>query len=316
MRELDGSGGRRGSRSMRRLRQLCLVVALCLLAACGRSESPTIGSGDKPKVIVGAKDNVTEDRLLGAMTAKLLAFKGIPSEYRELHETDSNRNALLKGQMSLYWEYTGTALTNFFKVEDVISDSQKAWQISHDRDLANGVVWLPPAPLNDANGLAVRSKDGIGTTLSDLASWMTSHPDTKWCILAAFRTRSDGMPQLKKVYGLDPRNVVAIQAGQQFPSLDRGDCDVIEVFTTDARLTSPKVTTLDDDKHALPVYNAAPTVRKQIADAYPNLADVLAPLTGKLDTRTMTALNGKVDVGLLPVDKVAQDFLVDNKLLS
>jgi osmoprotectant transport system substrate-binding protein len=301
---------------MRRLPRLCLVLVLCLLASCGGKENPTIGSGAKPKLIVGAKNNVTEDRLLGAMTAKLLAFKGIPTEYRELNETDPNRNALLKGDIGLYWEYTGTALTNFFKVEDVVSDPQQAWQISHDRDLPNGIVWLPHAPLNDANGLAVRSKDGIGTTFSDLATWMKSHPAAKWCILAAFRTRSDGMPQLKKVYGLDPGNVTALQYGQLFPSLDKGDCDVIEVFTTDARLGSPKLTTLEDDRHALPVYNPAPTVRKQIADAYPNLEDLLAPLVDRLDTKTMTGLNGKVDIDLQPVDKVAQDFLVNSKLLS
>ena len=300
---------------LRTVAVLCLLTALTALTACSGKENPA-GSSGKPKIIVGAKSNVTEDRLLGAMTAKLLEVKGIQAEYRELKETDPNRNALLKGEIGLYWEYTGTALTNFFKVEDIVSDPQQAWQISHDRDAANGVVWLPPAPLNDANGLAIRSDDKIGSTFSDLTSWMKDHADAKWCILPAFRTRADGMPQLKKVYGLDPRNVVAVDYGPQFGALDKKQCDVIEVFTTDARTSSSKLTVLDDDKHALPVYNPAPTVRKQIADAYPNLADTLAPLTKKLDTKTMTTLNGKVDVDLVPVDKVAQDFLANNKLLS
>lgn len=302
-------------RPMRHGGRLWIVAVLCLLAACSGKENPAVGSG-KPKIVVGAKSNVTEDRLLGAMTAKLLGVKGISAEYRELKETDPNRNALLKGEIGLYWEYTGTALTNFFKVEDIISDPQQAWQISHDRDAANGIVWLPPAPLNDANGLAVRSGDKIGSTFSDLATWMKGHADAKWCILPAFRTRADGMPQLDKVYGLRPTNVVAVDYGPQFGALDKKQCDVIEVFTTDARAGSPKLTVLEDDKHALPVYNPAPTVRKQIADAYPNLADMLAPLAEKLDTKTMTTLNGKVDIDLVPVDKVAQDFLANNKLLS
>jgi osmoprotectant transport system substrate-binding protein len=301
---------------MRRLRWLCLVAALCVLAACGANQNPTIGAGDKPRIIVGAKRNVTEDRLLGAMTAKLLQFKGIPVELRELGETDPNRSALTRGQIDLYWEYTGTALTNFFKIEDVISDPQKAWELSRDRDATNGIVWLEPAPLNDANGLAVRSGDKIGTTFSALTSWMTTHPDAKWCILPAFRTRSDGMPQLKKVYGLDPRNVTTVDYGPQFDAIDKNQCDVIQIFTTDARLNTRKLQVLEDDKQALPVYNPAPTVRKQIVDAYPNLQDLLDPMTKKLDTKTMTGLNGKVDVDLVPVDKVAQDFLVNSKLLG
>ncbi|HEX4864427.1 MAG TPA: glycine betaine ABC transporter substrate-binding protein, partial [Acidimicrobiales bacterium] len=215
-------------RSMRQGGLLWVVAVLCLLTACGGNETPTIGSG-KPTIVVGAKSNVTEDRILGAMTAKLLQVKGIQTEYRELKETDPNRNALLKGDIGLYWEYTGTALTNFFKVEEIISDPQRAWQISHDRDAANGVVWLPPAPLNDANGLAVRAADKIGSTFSALTEWMKSHPDTKWCILPAFRTRADGMPQLKKVYGLDPRNVVAVDYGPQFDALDKKQCDVVQV---------------------------------------------------------------------------------------
>lgn len=300
---------------MRHLRWLCFVAALCLLAACGGNEDPTVSTGNKPTIVVGAKSNVTEDRLLGAMTAKLLQFKGIPVEYRELKETDPNRDALTKGQIHLYWEYTGTALTNFFKIEEVISDPQKAWEMSRDRDAGNGIVWLEPAPLNDANGLAVRSADKIGTTFSELTSWTKTHPDAKWCILPAFRTRADGMPQLKKVYGLDPRSVVAVDYGPQFGAIDKNQCDVIQIFTTDARLNSPKLQVLEDDKHALPVYNPAPTVRKQTVDAYPNLQDLLAPLTKKLDTKTMTALNGKVDIDLLPVDKVAQDFLANRKLL-
>lgn len=305
-------------RSMRYVRALCVSLALFLLAACGGDGDPTVGGAPTPKptIVIGAKNVVTEDRLLGTMTAQLLKFKGIPVEYRELKETDNVRKALEQDQLDLYWEYTGTALSAIFKIEDVISDPQQAWQIAHDRDAANNIVWLPPAPLNDANGLAVRTDDRIGTTLTQLAAWAKTRPNAKWCILSAFRTRPDGMPQLKKVYGIDPRNVTTFeQVGPMFQALDRKQCDVIQIFTTDARLTSPKLTALEDDQKALPVYNPAPTVRKPIADAYPDLQKILKPLTDKLDTKTMTALNGKVDIDLLPVDKVATDFLNNNRLL-
>jgi osmoprotectant transport system substrate-binding protein len=291
---------------------LLLCLTLLLLAACGASEDPTMGGGpgDRPAIVIGAKQVVTEDRLLGTMTAQLLEFKGIPVEYRELKETDNVRKALTGGQLDLYWEYTGTALSGFFGIEEVISDPQQAWRTARDRDAANGIVWLAPAPLNDANGLAVRSADRIGTTMSALAEWAKANPGARWCILNAFRTRPDGMPQLEKVYGIKPANVRTFDgSGPMFQGLERRQCDVIQIFTTDARLLNPAITPLEDDRRALPVYNPAPTVRKPVADAYPELEAILKPLTDKLDTKTMTTLNGKVDVDLLPVDKVAADFL-------
>jgi osmoprotectant transport system substrate-binding protein len=303
---------------MRHPKALRLVALLLLLAACGSGDDPTMsgapGGGAKPKIVVGAKQTVTEDRLLGTMAAKLLQVKGIPVEYRELYETDNVRRAQEQGQLDLYWEYTGTALSKFFKVEEVISDPQRAWELARDMDAPNGIVWLKPAPLNDANGLAVRAGE-IGRTLSELSAWMKTHPDTKWCTLDDFRVRPDGMPQLEKVYGLKPTKLTTMRYGPLFDGIGKGDCDVIQVFTTDARLNARKLTLLDDDRRALPVYNPAPTVRKAIADAYPNLQDLLAPLADKLDTPTMTRLNGKVDIDLVPIDKVAHDFLSSEGLL-
>lgn len=303
---------------MRHLRALGLTLSLLLLAACGGTQDPTIGGRPpaRPTIVIGAKQVVTEDRLLGTMTAKLLDFEGIPVEYRELKETDNVRKALTEGQLGLYWEYTGTALSAFFGIEEVVSDPQQAWETARDRDAANGIVWLPPAPLNDANGLAVRTADRIGTTMSALAAWAKAHPDAEWCILNAFRTRPDGMPQLEKVYGMKPARVTTFDGtGPMFQGLDRKQCDVIQIFTTDARLLNPAITPLEDDRRALPVYNPAPTVRKAVADAYPDLEATLKPLTDRLDTKTMTTLNGKVDVDLVPVDKVAMDFLNANGLL-
>ncbi len=92
------------------------------------------------------------------------------------------------------------------------------------------------------------------------------------------------------------------------------DVEVIEVFTTDARIQAYHLIALADDKHFYPPYYAAPVVRAAILKAHPEIQKALAPLAGLTNNKTMQRLNYEVDVLKQTPEKVAHDFLVKRGL--
>ena len=67
---------------------------------------------------------------------------------------------------------------------------------------------------------------------------------------------------------------------------------------------------LADDKSYFPAYNVAPVVTKKVLDEYPQLRDLLRPVSDKLTDDVLIELNSEVDVdGREPAD-VAMDWLV------
>ncbi|HLU59905.1 MAG TPA: glycine betaine ABC transporter substrate-binding protein, partial [Pseudonocardia sp.] len=63
-------------------------------------------------------------------------------------------------------------------------------------------------------------------------------------------------------------------------------------------------------------YNAAMTVRQEVLDQHPQLADVFNPIAEKLTTELMRELNERVDVGGELPDEVAEDFLRQNGFIG
>ncbi len=92
--------------------------------------------------------------------------------------------------------------------------------------------------------------------------------------------------------------------------------DVIEVFTTDARIQAYDLLPLIDNKHIYPPYYAAPVIRGTILKAHPEIRMALAPLAGLIDEKTMRRLNAKVSIQHRTPKNVAREFLVQQGLLS
>ena len=97
--------------------------------------------------------------------------------------------------------------------------------------------------------------------------------------------------------------------GVIYNQTDKGTCDFGEVFTTDGRIAARGLKPLEDDKAFFPLCNGAVVLRKETADKYPEILEVLKPLSEKLTTEQMATLNAKVSSDGLPPAQVAADFL-------
>ncbi len=313
------------------------LVAACAaltLAACGSTKAATsdntgsaaAGSGNTlagKSFVVSSKD-FTESILLGKMTKLMLEANGATvTDKTDIKGSVNTRNALLSGDIDMYWDYTGTGWVTYLKKTEVINDPAKLFAAVQTADAANGVAWLPYAPMNNTYAFAFQSdkaaKLGV-TTLSDVAKLAAATPaEATFCIESEFASRDDGWPGVQKAYGMTipDGNVKTLDTGVIYSETAKADsCNFGEVFATDGRIKALGLTVLKDDKAFFPIYNGSLTMKQATLDANPGLATIIAPLSAKLDDATMTDLNSKVDAEGGDPDQVAKDWLTSAGLIK
>ncbi|NIU58930.1 MAG: hypothetical protein GWN67_21870 [Phycisphaerae bacterium] len=133
---------------------------------------------------------------------------------------------------------------------------------------------------------------------------------------AEFLTRPDGYEGLKKCYDLAFAPVpVQMDPGLMYRAIADGAVDVIDGFATDGRIPAYDLVVLKDDKGFFPPYYAAPLIRKETLEKYPQLESILNQLAGKISDETMQNLNFQVDDRGRKAENVAREFLISNGLI-
>lgn len=128
-----------------------------------------------------------------------------------------------------------------------------------------------------------------------------------------FMGRQDGDLGLRSKYGLNIHTIVISDAVMYKAAFEK-QLDVISGYSTDGRLKAYNLIVLDDDKHIFPPYYAAPIVRDDVLQKFPDLEPTLNLLAGKINDSVMTVLNYRTDYLHQSPERVAKDFLVANKL--
>jgi glycine betaine/choline ABC-type transport system substrate-binding protein len=278
------------------------TVALLIVSALA-------GCSSRPRVVVGSK-NFTEQVVLGEIVAQLLEKRLSVTVDRRLNlgGTLLAHEALVRGDIDLYPEYTGTALTAILKqpptsdpaaaLEKVRSEYRRQWALE----------WLPPLGFNDTFAMIVRTetaRQGGFQTLTDAAR-------QPWRLGAGyeFQQRADGLAGLLKTYGLRTEGApVSMDLGLLYQALNTRKVDMIAANSTDGLAASPDLTILRDDRRYFPPYECAVVVRSASLARLPNLRAALEELGGKIPDAEMRKLNYEVDGKRRTPRDVARDFL-------
>ncbi|MCL4852082.1 MAG: hypothetical protein KJZ78_11970 [Bryobacteraceae bacterium] len=278
----------------------CCVISLLILAACGGGN----------RIVVGSK-NFTEQVILGEIVAQHLERRlGERAERRlNLGGTLLAHQALLSGQIDVYPEYSGTALTAILN-RDAAADAGAVYQIVGTAYRKLGLEWLAPLGFNNSFAMVIPgelSRRQNLSTLSEAARWQHA-----WRLGVGyeFEGRPDGLPALLRTYKLQvsgpPRSM---DLGLLYQALERGQVDMIAANSTDGLLSKMDTAVLTDDRGAFPPYEAGLVVRSETLARVPKVREVLAELSGKISTGVMQRLNYRVDVDHEAVGAVAADFL-------
>jgi len=286
------------------------ILAAGILAA-------TLHSANAADTIKVGSKNFTEQYILAEMYAAVLENAGFTVERKiNLGGTLIAHQALVTGEIDLYPEYTGTALSAVVKGE-MSTDADKVYNEVKDfyaREFK--LTWLKPTGINNGYVIVVRAataKENNLKTLSDLAKV------SKTLVFgggAEFPDRKDGLPGLKRVYDAEFKEFKQFaKLGLRYDALAQSDIDVANGAATDWQIGAKDLVGLADDKGLFPPYYVAPIVRQPILEANPKVAEILEAVGGHLDNEKMRVLNAKVEVDHEEAKDVAAEFLKAEGLL-
>jgi len=274
-------------------RVLLLVVLWAVAAPCGAAIEMTVGS-----------KKFTESVILGEMAAMLARDAGAKVLHRrELGGTRVLWSALLRGDIDLYPEYTGTLRAEILAQERISDDSALRAALA-----ARGIGMSAPLGFNNTYAIGMLQPKAAALkveTISDLKS----HPDLVFGFGNEFMDRSDGWPALKASYGLTASNVRGLDHDLAYRGLVAGDIDVMDLYATDAEIGYYDIKVLRDDRAHFPVYDAVLIYRKDLLQRAPEIVKAITRLAGRIDARTMAGLNAKVKMAGESERQVAGRFL-------
>jgi len=292
--------------------------ALGLLAAAPLITAPIAGCNRSPAngVAVGSKD-FTEELVLGEMYAQLLEKHGlVASRKLNLGGTQVAMEALRRGDIDLYPEYTGTALITELKLSPSGDAASIYRAVKSEYMRRYELVWLDPAPMNDTQALAMTRAVSEKYHMRSLSELAQAAPQLRLGAIPEFTTREDALPGLQRAYGgFQFKSVKLFDIGLKYKALESGQVDVVVAFGTDGQIAKDHLVVLSDDKHFWPAYQVAPVVRRATLEKHPEIATVLNKLAPLLTDAVMRDLNYNVDGDKQDPADVARAFLAGRHLV-
>jgi osmoprotectant transport system permease protein len=91
-----------------------------------------------------------------------------------------------------------------------------------------------------------------------------------------------------------------------YAAVAEDDVDVIAAYSTDGRIAAYDLVLLEDDRRAIPPYDAVVLVRRGLSD---DATAALAGLAGRIDAGAMREMNLAVDRDGRTPREVAREFL-------
>ncbi|MGC1459051.1 MAG: glycine betaine ABC transporter substrate-binding protein [Steroidobacteraceae bacterium] len=254
-------------------------------------------------IVVGSKI-FTEGYVLGELAAQTIeATRPAVPVVRKLGmgSTGILFQSLNSGAIDVYSDYTGTLAEAILKNPSLksVTDIRAAL-------LAMGIVISAPLGFDNTYALAVRedfaARNGLHT-ISDLGRLRDS---LRTGFSYEFMDRQDGYPGLAQRYrlGLDPARVNRMEHSLTYQAIAQGAVDVIDVYSTDAKIREFKLRVLADNLGYFPSYQAVWVARAAFVAQYPAQWQALRGWENHISPSEMQDLNAQVDLDKRSVAQV------------
>ncbi len=257
--------------------RFAVFLAIALLAGnAARAETLQVGS-----------KRFTESYILGEL---IIRTAGGGTHRQGLGNTGIVFAALKARSIDLYPEYTGTIAREILKLE------ARPTLEEINRALApQGFGVAVPLGFNNSYALAMREEraQALGIRkLSDLAR----HPDLKFGLSQEFIGRADGWPGLKAAYKLPQATPQGLDHGLAYEAIAAGKIEVMDIYTTDAKIERFQLRALEDDRKFFPPYDAVLLYRLDVPKRFPEAWAKLQKLERRIDERAMIRMNAAAEL--------------------
>ena len=297
--------------SPRRRRRAPIVAAgIVAMAAAALLSAHVLSRQPAATITVGSK-NFTEQVLLGELLAQAIEqHTGMAVRRRlNLGGTLICDRALSTGDIDVYVEYTGTALTAIFH-QPIAADPDAVYERVRALYAGSGRTLLPPLGFDNTFAILVRGRDARALGLRTIDDLARVAPQWRAGFGFEFLERPDGFPGLAKTYGLRfarPPNVMDLTLS--YRALASNQVDVIAGDATAGLIKGLDLHRLDDNRRYFPPYEAAPVARAATLLAHPDVRAALEQLSGKVSDDAMRAMNYAVDAEHRDPAVVVREFL-------
>lgn len=289
------------------------------------------GLAQQNPIRVGSKPN-TENLVLGKLILLTLENAGLATEDRtNLGSSQVTRASLENGEIDVYAEYTGTAISNYFRdveiPEGLSQDAEGSYRFVRDLDKErNDLVWLTPSPANNTFALAVArtfAEEHALADVADLAEYVRAGNEIVLASNDEFAGRPDGLASYERTYDFELRDdqvfvIVGASSAQTEQALAEGTngVNVAVAYSTDGALVAYDFVVLEDTQGAQPVFQPVAVFRGEVIEANPQIPELFDPLFASLTNEVLQELNAQVDVDGETPEDAARTYLQEGGFLD
>lgn len=292
---------------------LSLLVMLLFSALNG-----TVLAGE---TITMVSQDYVEPQILCEM-AKALIEKGTDltiDHRRNFSGSSLVHQAVAHGDADIYATYTGTQFAGVLGMEVTAEwkDREKVLRyVQKEFAKRFDLKWYEPFGFNNTYALAVRKETADKLGLKKVSDLIPYAKDMVIATDQTFKERiGDGFYDLVDTYDLDFKKSMAMAYGLLYRAVNTGDVDVAVAYSTDGRIASMNLVTLEDDKGFFPPYDASLVISNRLLKKYPVIDELVQPLIGSITEAEMQRVNSWVDVDGLTVEEAAHKYLTEKGLL-
>ncbi len=280
-------------------RRLQAAILLGTLWCCGSIAAEPI--------LIGGKI-FTESYVLGEMAAQTIeSLSQVPVNRKlGMGSTGILFEALKSGAIDVYPDYTGTLAEAILKRPELRSLDEIRAALS-----GMGLTISGSLGFNDTYALAVKEEFAQAHDLHSIGDLIPIEASIKAAFSYEFMDRKDGYPGLVGSYHLNfnPQKINRMEHSLSFQAIDQNAVDLIDVYSTDAKIKKLHLRLLRDDHNYFPVYQAVWVARKSFVDKHPQEWQALLGLEGKISEEAMLNMNAQADIQKVGFDKIAAQFL-------
>jgi osmoprotectant transport system permease protein len=298
------------SHRQRRPRQRTALAVAGAIAVVVLGASAAMAARSSGAIVVGSK-NFTEQLILGEIVAQTIERETGLSVRRRLNlgGTLICDRALLSGDIDVYIEYTGTALTAVFN-RPPANDPEMVTSTVRNLYADSGRTLLSPLGFDNTFAILVRGADARERNLRTIDDAARVAPQWRAGFGYEFLERPDGYPGLAKTYGLAFRNPPQVMdLTLSYRALASGQVDLIAGDATAGLISSLDLFQLEDNRNYFPPYDAVPVARAATLLRYPQVRSALDGLAGRISARDMREMNYAADAQRENPADVARRFL-------
>lgn len=288
------------------------LFLILLLTACGNQ-------ADSGKVVVSGKD-WTEQWILTHLVAEMIeANTDLDVEVKPgLGSETVLTEALKKGDIDLYVEYTGTGymaiLHKEYRPGMTPEEIYEAAKKGYEEEM--NLTWMKPLGFANNHVLALKKEKAEALGASKVSDLKGEAASLTFGAPGTFYERADGYEGLTQAYGVQFLKKVSLDEDLMYQAAQKEEVDIITGFSTDPRIPQFDLAVLVDDKKYFPPYDAAPVVRRDTLEAHPELKEVLDKLAGQVSTEEMSEMNAEVNLENKEPRDVAIQFLKKKGLIQ